>query len=238
MITNLSKPIKTVLALGLAALVSGCASQGASDNPIVRKFSWLSYLEGSDIRSACRQGAPDQYRMVYNGIYTEQVRMYDLKADGSFRIQVLGEADLTKLSVSKPGDLLSPWKGRTQWLELEPDQVLRVAEALDKDGAFGPPAVGTELSSKGFFWTVAACHDGRYSFNAWMWPSPKWDELGFDDVLLDLDDTKIPFNPPRKTETQRAGIAGKPGAIHGGIENAFWTKVGENGLVGVSALKP
>jgi len=233
MISKSSKPTKALLALAGLIFVSACASEGPSDNPIVRKFSWLSYLEGGDIRKACRQGAPNSYRLVYNGVYTEQVRMYDIKDDGDLRVQILQPTDLKQIGINKPGDLLSPWRGKTLWKQLSAKSVADVVTALERDGAFATPNVGLELSSKGFFWSVASCHEGQYHFNAWAWPSAEWDALGFDDAVFAVDPSPIPLNPPRKTETRRLGVVGYDDAK----ENAYWTKVGENGLVGVVDLK-
>ncbi|MDA0240525.1 MAG: hypothetical protein O3A84_10935, partial [Proteobacteria bacterium] len=94
----------TLLILG--GLLSACTYQGATvegfgtDHPITRKFSWFSYVGGEDIRTACVTGAPDRYRFVYNAVYNEQVRSYDLVASpepGRFDLKaaVSGEANLS-----------------------------------------------------------------------------------------------------------------------------------------------
>src|SRR5690606_6468296 len=70
----------TLFRLGPAALclivLAACTYRGA-DDPVSRKFSWFSYLNGDDIRRECVAGAADRYRFVYNGINVEQVRTYD-----------------------------------------------------------------------------------------------------------------------------------------------------------------
>ena len=67
----------------ITILLAGCTYRGDIDNPAVRKVSWFSYLDGTDIRTACAEGAPDSYRLVYNGRYEEQLRSYEITADGA-----------------------------------------------------------------------------------------------------------------------------------------------------------
>jgi len=231
-----SKPTKiaraSLVAVTLAVLVTACASQGPTDNPIKRKFSWFSYLEGGDIRAVCGPGASSRYRMVYNGVFGEQVRTYDLSAAGRLDVSVIEAADVSAFSVSKLSGLLNPWRGKAASRQLSQVEVSRIIQALDRDGAFAAPAVGTELSSKGFFWTMAACHEGRYHFTAVAWPSPAWDAATFDDVVFELDPSPIAVNPPRKTVLTRINKTDKRRKS----ENEFHTKVGENGLFGVVDL--
>ena len=237
MTLNSSKPIKIALGLlcvgAAAGLVLGCASQGPTDNPLARKFSWFSYLEGGDIRAACGPNASNSYRLVYNGVFTEQVRTYDLGADNRLSVGVIEAADVSQFNVSTFGGLLNPWRAKAAIRNLSDDEAARITAALERDGAFGPPAVGTELSSKGFFWTIAACHEGAYHFTALAWPSPAWESMTFDGVVFDLDPSPIAVNPPRKTITTRDTKRGDTGHV---IENEFHTKVGENGLFGVIDL--
>jgi len=218
----------------VAVLLSGCASSGPADNPIVRKFSWYSYLEGGDIRAGCGPGAANQYRLVYNGVFTEQVRTYDVSADGRLDVGVIEPASLDHLSVSSLGDLLNPWRAKTASRVLSPEQLTSLTDALQHDGAFGTPAVGTELSSRGFYWTIAACHAGQYHFTALAWPSPAWDGATFPDVLFTLDPSAIAMNPPRDTGPLRSTTR----RTRGNFVNEFHTKVGENGLAGFSPILP
>jgi len=237
MTLNSSKPIKIALGLicvgALAGLVSACASQGPTDNPLARKISWFSYLEGGDIRAACGPNASNSYRLVYNGVFTEQVRTYDLGADRRLNVGVIGAAEVSQFDVSTLSGLLNPWRAKAAIRNLSDAETARITAALERDGAFGAPAVDTELSSKGFFWTIAACHEGAYHFTALAWPSPAWDNMTFDDVVFDLDPSPIAVNPPRKTDTARDAKRGRYGHV---IENEFHTKVGENGLFGVINL--
>src|SRR3546814_7255248 len=42
------------------------------------KATWLSYPNGDDMRAACVEGAPLQYRLIYNADYDEQLRSYEV----------------------------------------------------------------------------------------------------------------------------------------------------------------
>ena len=73
-----------VLGLGLVLVLSACTYRaGDEDNPIRRSFSWFSYLNADDLRSACTRGAPERYRIVYNAVWQEQVRTYDFIIHGN-----------------------------------------------------------------------------------------------------------------------------------------------------------
>src|SRR5690606_5614370 len=47
------------------------------------KATWLSYLNGDDMRAACVEGAPLQYRLIYNADYDQQLRSYEITGDGA-----------------------------------------------------------------------------------------------------------------------------------------------------------
>ena len=68
---------RVLLVATVVLLLSGCERLG-EDHPVTRKLTWFSHLGGRDIRNSCVTGAPDRYRFVYNGIYVEQVRSYDI----------------------------------------------------------------------------------------------------------------------------------------------------------------
>ena len=134
--------------------------------------------------------------------------------------------------MSAASDLLNPWRGKIVNFKLDDEDVENIVAALDTDGVFGPPNKGLELSSKGFFWTIAACHDGQYHFTAFRWPSDAWDALTFDDALKRVDLSNIPFVSPRKTDLRRDW--GRGVTVAKDIE--FRTEVGERGLVKLSDL--
>src|SRR5688572_17659370 len=87
---RLSRVFSWVIAVSLSGLMAGCAYHGDSvsdlDNPAVQKFAWFSFLDGHDIREACAAlgpKAPARYRLVYNGQYEKQLRVYEIEAQPS-----------------------------------------------------------------------------------------------------------------------------------------------------------
>ena len=218
-------------ALTALALV-GCTYEGATDNPLKRKLTWFSFLDGTDIRHACVPGAPDWFRLVYNGVYVEQVRAYELKPaaeTGRFqlRIEVTETADLSQLEINpaRP-DLLKPWRPKVSVTNISASDADTLARVIAEDGVFGPPPVGLQMASSDFYWTVAACRNGAYKFNAYRWPSPRFEHLQFPKLLATWDFSGIPVNPPRPTTPedtlQRTNDRG--------YINLFYVKVGKDGL--------
>lgn len=217
------------IASALFAVGACTATESTPDNPILRKFQWFSYLEGGDFKEACAAGAPGRYRMIYNGVYTEQVRVYDLHADtGRLDARLILPADLRAFSIDGLSGLLNPWRGTPVSHTVQSAEAAAIVAALDADGAFGPPAVGLELPSMGFFWTIAACHEGAYHFTALAWPSPAWDAATFDDALFAVDPINAAVNAPRATKVTRD----KRRAVRYNVVNEFVVKVGEHGLAG------
>lgn len=224
------------LCIGTAVVVLGAcaATDNTADNPILRKFQWFSYLEGGDFKDTCAPGQPARYRMVYNAVYTQQVRVYDLMPSTQrLDARVILPMDVRNFYIEGVSDLLNPWRGTTASRELTSDESDMLVHALSADGAFGPPAVGTELPSKGYFWTIASCHDGTYHFTAVTWPSPAWDTTRFDDALFALDPVDIAVMDPKKTDTRRTVRRGTQGYS---VDNEFIIKVGENGLADFATL--
>ncbi len=186
------------LVLGLA----GCTYRaGMSDNPVTRSFAWFSYLNADDLRSYCRAGGPDRYRIVYNGNWNEQVRTYDLTADAEggaeVAIQVFGEANWLGSGVSL-GDPLAPWRGKTEKHRIGRGELRDIRDALRASGFDTPPPAGTRVRSWGFFWIAAACESGRFTFNGWAHPSARFDAVKLARPLMAVDKTGVAFNPARE----------------------------------------
>ena len=216
------------LALTLFAL-SSCAYRPGDvgiDNPFYRKVAWFSFVEGEDIKSSCAPGR-DHYRLVYNGNYEEQVRIYEIQPElggrAAMNARVLGSGNLTKITSD---DFLAPWRGKGAQTMLNQSDSERLVKSLEQGGAFGPPAVGLEMRSEEHFWTAATCRDGRYTFTAWLFPSPRYDAMGFDKVLLALDTTGVAYNPPRRF----IPTGERDNQIREGGVISFRLKVGKQGL--------
>jgi hypothetical protein len=217
--------------------LAACTFTGG-DNPVQRKFSWFDYVDGGDIRRSCGPGAPERYRFVYNGIYIEQVRTYDLVAegDGAFmRVRVLGPASVSQWTATAAGDLLAPWRGTTKTARLSPRKAEQLRRAMAGDGVFDGAPKGLELSSDGFYWTVAACHDGGFHFNAYRWPSDRYEAAAFPVLLAAWDPTDIPVNPPRKVTSEEIHRYRGPTDVDE-PRLQFTLRVGDNGLWGVKPL--
>lgn len=231
--------LSTVILAGLLATAS-CAYHGASDNPVGRNLTWFSYLNGDDIRAQCTAGAPDRYRFVYNGIYTEQVRSYDLTlakdgADPLLDVKVLGRrGDLSRLSIDSPAAVFAPWSGQTEAVHLRPRDLTHLRDAMRAGGVFTPLSGRLELSSDDFYWVVSACRDGAFAFNAYRWPSARFEATAFPALLFAWDPTGIPVNPPRQAD---------PAAIHHAMSPSdlrdaqrFNLAAEGDGLIGVGGL--
>ncbi len=188
-----------VLALALAA----CTYRPGVENPVARSMTWFSYAGAGDIRSACRPGDADRFRLIYNGDYDEQVRSYDVTALGSgggamFEARVRERADLSRgLSF---GDPLGPWRGRGKLARLGPDETAGLRRAFVDSGLLRPTPKRLRLDSNGFYWLASVCLDGRFTVNAWKYPSSRFKALSFPAVLLRHDLTGIELNPPRSAE--------------------------------------
>lgn len=221
-------------AAAIIVVLQGCTYVETS-NPLVRKLSWFSYLNGDDIRSACHVGGPEHWRFVYNGIYKEQIRTYDLKErpDGTFllRANVANTPNLTTLSVKQLSDWVAPWRGKIRTVALGRDQRDLLAQASEASGQFRPPTKGLQLSSDHFYWLGVVCRAGQVSFNAYRWPSAEFQAATFPRLLLAWDPTGEPLNPPRETSPYAGHDAKNP--QH---QFQFNLEVGTEGLLGVKPL--
>lgn len=224
----------TILAAGL--LLAACAYRGGIDEPLTRRATWFSYLDGGDIRDTCAPGAVDRYRLVYNGRYQEQLRSYEVTGDGAggaiLVARALAQATLTELRLD---DLLAPWRWRRAEARLSPADMAAFESALQDSGFFAAPPDGLRLNSWEFYWVASGCRNGRFEFSAWVHPSARWNALAFPDLLFARDETGVPVNPPRPLPaSERFGPAG--GREERGAETRFSLQVDGKGLGGLMAL--
>jgi hypothetical protein len=196
--------LAAVLALAVAA--PGALAQRADrkvEQPIVRSFNWFSYVAGDDIRAACGRDGRNRLRLVYNAIYDEQVRAYELflQPDGSAGMTVgvlADQGDLSNLSIAEPGDVTRPWRMRQGQRLLAPAEVAELTALLNESAAFGPPRAGLRLPDVDFWWTVASCREGRWGFQAYHYPTDGFRNVRFAAKLFALDPVPVKVNPPRK----------------------------------------
>ena len=182
--------------------VLGACEGFGEDHPLYRKLNWFDYLGGADIRAACRPGQPDHYRFVYNGNYLEQVRSYEILATNlpdfyRLKVVVAEEADLRDImtELGQP-DLFRPWRPRIDSRILSTDVVRKMKSVLEGDGfcTSKPPIRG--ISSIEFYWSVSACLEGKFYYNSYVWPSERFRNLVFPDILNSWDKTEILINLP------------------------------------------
>ncbi len=215
------------LGIFLAALILGACTYTGADNPAATKFSWFSFLNGDDLRATCGPGTPDRWRLVYNAIYTEQVRIYEVMGN-RVSSRVIGQANMFDWTAD---DAFGPWRAQTSETELRPQDRQAFDAALKASGVLAPPPVGLELMSEDFYWLVTGCHDGRYLLTAFLWPDAAFESVTFDDSLFAWDFTEVPVNPPRETTMIELYGATQPGHH----VNRFQVRIGESGLRGVAA---
>lgn len=200
-ISTSSKLRGSAAVLGLVLALGGCTfTESARDNPFRRSFAWFSYLNADDLRSYCKGGGPDRYRLVYNGSWDEQVRTYDLTANDAggadLVVQVAGRADLS--TAVELQDILAPWRGRQERRRLTRSEFGAIREAVAASGLRTPPPEGTRLQSWGFFWLAAACEGGRFYYNGWGYPTDRFAAVRLQAPLQAVDGTGVAFNPPRE----------------------------------------
>jgi len=217
-------------------LAAACTYRGGTDTPVVRKLSWFSYLDGTDIRSTCASGILDRYRLVYNARYTEQIRSYELVADaagGAYLTARARNADPNMLDLSFP-DVQAPWRWRKSTAHLSPEAFAELRKRLLDSGFGAAPPVGLRLYSQEFYWVASGCVNGVYHFAAWTHPSPAFAKFAVPAFLFAHDDTGVAVNQPR--ELYGEGRFQEAGGGRNHTYTRFTLQVGQNGLSGASGL--
>jgi len=229
-------------AFGLALATVTAAATGASaqradryvDPPIVRSFNWFSYVGGDDIRANCGKDGRSRLRLIYNAIYSEQVRTYEifLQPDGTAGMNIGVLADqgvVSNLLIDTGGDVLKPWSMRLGERILRADETRQLVALLQASAAFGPPRDGLRLPDVDFWWTVASCQDGVWGFQAYHYPTDGFANVKFAQQLFAWDTVPVPVNPPRKLVP--AELRRDPNAPVNHMKANQWTlTVGKDGL--------
>ena len=144
-------------------------------------------------------------RLVYNAIYSEQVRTYEifLQPDGTAGMNIGVLADqgvVSNLVIERGGDILKPWSMRRGERLLTVSETRDLTDLLQASAAFGPPRDGLRLPDVDFWWTVASCRDGVWGFQAYHYPTDRFANVKFAQKLFSLDTVPVPVNPPRELE--------------------------------------
>ncbi len=189
--------IFTILSVLLVGTLAGCANVAHVDTPIAGRLAWFAFLGGDDIRRQCRPGEPARYRFVYNAVFDEQVRAYDLTrsdygATLVARVPPAG-ASLIKLEGFRDGE--TPRDRVVSTIDVEAYRA--ITRQLEADGFGGPTPTGRNFPSWDFYWMVSACAEGRFHIYAWRNNTPEFAALKFPALLLAQDKTGAPVNPVR-----------------------------------------
>ncbi|NVK17936.1 MAG: hypothetical protein HWE30_04510 [Methylocystaceae bacterium] len=207
----------------MVIFAASCTYQGGANDPVSRKFSWFSYINGDDIRKVCADLGTDRYRFVYNGIYQEQTRSYDIFFYArKMTMQVRGQANVAQFNLN---DLFAPWRGVREDLVMNEKELSILRKSLKESAALHNDQKGLRLYADDFYWTVAACVDGVFHFDAYLWGTDHWNEMVFDDLLFSWDVTGVEPVKPRvlsKVDKYEYEKYQKP----------FLLEVSGNGLVG------
>src|SRR5687768_8929927 len=104
---------RAIIAGAVMMTAAACTAEPNGDGreieaPIGRSFYWFRYIGGADIRDSCAAGSPDRTRIVYNAVWGEQVRIYDIVGP-RMTSRVLTDMSVgLGLEISSAGDLLGP----------------------------------------------------------------------------------------------------------------------------------
>jgi hypothetical protein len=186
----------------LVVAVIACTTEGRfPNNPLSRNLQWFSYVGGDDIRSGCVAGASPRYRFIYNAVWDEQVRTYDLTRGAP------GTGATLEIHVVRDGTnvLQTGLFGSTATLgttrvvsRIDEQAYLRLVRAVEASGFGAPARQNHRLPGWDFYWLVNACAEGRWHLNAWRRRDDGFNTLAFVQELFALDRSGIAINLPRE----------------------------------------
>ena len=209
------------------------------DQPVLRSLNWFGYVAGNDIRADCQPGGRSRLRLVYNALWQEQVRTYELflQLDGTagLNIGVLVDqgpaTNVSNITISQLGDVTGPWRMRRGRRLLSPGETGELMGLFQASAAFGPSRDGLRLPDNDFWWTVASCRNGVWGFQAYHYPTDRFANVRFAEKLFALDNVGIAVNRPRTlepAEVRRDPIFLRPG--RGDRADRWMLVVGKDGL--------
>lgn len=235
---NIGQPMKlfraALPALAMTFLLAGCAADsGSVGNPVFRPFQWFSYANGDDIREQCTAGRNARYRLIYNAIYDEQVRTYDI-------VQVAPSgAAVQTTNVFRGGTIGADWllgqvsgsgarAGNYSRVDISLDDLVAIEQALIRSGFEKPAIRGQILHSDEFYWIAMVCRKGNFKYYAWTDRNADVAKLPFREVLAKGDETGAafvePYTPTVFGRSSRYYTAGRGGTY-------FTMQIGDNGII-------
>jgi hypothetical protein len=221
-----------ILGLGLAlATITGAAR---ADNFLLRGFTWFGYLEGKELREACAPGAPDWLRFVYNGVYQEQVRVYEARRQTPAESALVSARVLTRLNLSgfRPSEIFLGTRDPRSELGADTARFDALLAALRDDGFGQPVPKGLTLPSDGFYWVVSGCVAGQWHIQGWVHPTERFNALRFPAQLFALDQTGVAVNKPRAVDAGERMRARSGNQAQLDVQPAFDVRLTDEGVLG------
>jgi hypothetical protein len=225
---GLRKTLRWVLLASLVALAA-CAGAGRSEIPPLRSLAWFRYLAGEDIRQDCAAGPGSRYRLVYNAVWGEQVRDYNLVVEptGAARldVRILFPENLSEIDLADP---LKLYRGHRSSAALNAADLRSFREALRDSGFEAPTPRGLVLPSDGYYWILAGCESGVFHVNGWVYPSPRFNAIRFDRFLFAHDGSGVAVAEAKARPPRTA-----PNPVERDLRqySIFDLELGEKGLV-------
>jgi hypothetical protein len=220
---------------GLGGGLGGCLAPGSLDNPVGRSLGWFADLDAADIRRDCPARQGERYRLVFNAVWGTQVRRYEIAAapddlGSTLAVRVFFPENLNDIDLLDP---LALYRGQTGNAALSPAEIAAFRTALQASDFDGLTPSGLNLPSDGFYWVAAACRNGVFHYNAYVYPSDRFAAIRFDDWLFAHDPSGVAVNRPVPTarRPQHNYRATDPGR-----NSVFEMTVGGDGLLGVGPL--
>ena len=222
----------------IVILLSACSYNGGAEQSVIRKFTWFSYIGADDFREKCKYSSSSQYRFVYNGVYNEQVRTYDIyqveKDRYEIKINVTEEADVSSIKFNREDpDFFQPWGPKSSVTNVSAKHINILERTLKNIGFFDSPPPSVNITSISFYWVISACVDQKFKQNAYIWPEEKFKTAAFPKLLSIWDYTDIPINLPR--ETSNFNVYGTTEVKD--FRNHFNLKFGSDGLLGDNLIR-
>ena len=201
-------PLRIALSglFGLLVAACGLPSERAIETGVTRTFHWFRYVGGDDIRANCGRDGSTRIRAVYNALWEEQVRAYDINVapDGTAAMTarvVSGQGIVANIEISDFNDITGPWNAKVAQRMLTRDETRELLGLMQQADAFGPPRVaGQRLPDNDFWWTVASCRNGAWGFQAYHFPTDGFVNTRFAEKLFALDPVPVPVNRARRLE--------------------------------------